>query len=120
MFTAASGAALNASIVDLGNRFRMIVNTVDTVIPDQALPRLPVARALWAPRPNLQVAAAAWILAGGSHHTGYSPALTVEHMEDFAEMIGVEFVLIDEHTQLREIKKELRWNAAAYHLIQGP
>jgi L-arabinose isomerase len=119
VFTANSGPALNASIVDMGNRFRMIVNTVDTVIPEQKLPRLPVARALWAPRPNLQVAAAAWILAGGSHHTGYSPALTVEHMEDFAEMLGIEFLLIDEHTELREFKKELRWNAAAYHLIQG-
>ncbi len=119
VFTGSSGPALNASVVDMGNRFRIIVNTVETVPPAKPLPKLPVARILWSPQPNLQVAAAAWILAGGSHHTGYSRALTVEHMEDFAEMLGIEFLLIDHKTELREFKKELRWNAAAYHLSQG-
>lgn len=116
VFTAVNGAALNASIVDLGNRFRMIVNTVDVVQPDEPLPKLPVARAVWLPKPNLAVAAAAWILAGGAHHTGFSQALTVDHLEDFAEIANIEFVLIDDSTQLREFKKELRWNEAYYHL----
>ncbi len=119
VFTGCSGPGLNASIVDLGSRFRMIVNTVDAVPPDQPLPRLPVARVVWVPRPNLPVAAATWILAGGAHHTGFSQALTVEHLEDFAEMAGMEFVLIDEDTELRTFKKDLRWNDVYYHLAQG-
>ncbi len=114
VFNSATGPALNASIVDVGNRFRLIVNTVDVVSPDKPLPKLPVARAVWVPRPDLPVAAAAWIWAGGAHHTGFSLALSVEHLEDFAEMAGIEFLLIDEHTQLREFKKELRWNDIAY------
>src|SRR5258707_3182279 len=114
VFNSATGPALNASIVDVGNRFRLIVNTVDVVAPDKPLPKLPVARAVWVPRPDLPVAAAAWIWAGGAHHTGFSLALSVEHLEDFAEMAGIEFLLIDEHTQLREFKKELRWNDIAY------
>ncbi len=114
VFTAVSGAGLNASIVDLGNRFRMIVNTVEVVQPDKPLPKLPVARAVWLPKPNLPVAAAAWILAGGAHHTGFSQSLTVEHLEDFAEIANIEFLLIDEHTQIREFKKELRWNEVSY------
>jgi len=118
VFDSQIGPALNASIVDLGNRFRMIVNTVDVVPPNEPLPRLPVARALWIPKPTLPVAAAAWILAGGAHHTGFSLALTVEHLEDFAEMAGIEFLLIDENTELREFKKELRWNEVYYHLSQ--
>ncbi|HLY27881.1 MAG TPA: L-arabinose isomerase, partial [Aggregatilineales bacterium] len=94
-------------------------NTVDVVAPDKPLPRLPVARAVWLPRPNLPVAAAAWIHAGGAHHTGFSQALSVEHLEDFAEMAGLEFLLIDENTQLREFKKELRWNQVYYQLAAG-
>ncbi len=119
VFTASSGPALNASLVDLGNRFRLIVNTVDAVQPDQPLPKLPVARAVWLPRPSLPVAAAAWILAGGAHHTGFSLALTVQHLEDFAEMAGIEFLLIDEATRLTDFKKELRWNEVYYHLARG-
>jgi L-arabinose isomerase len=114
VFTAPPGAALNASIIDMGNRFRMIVNEVDVVTPPADLPKLPVARALWAARPDLPVAAAAWMLAGGAHHTGFSMALTTEHMEDFAEMAGIELVVIDAGTQLRQFKNELRWNEAAY------
>jgi L-arabinose isomerase len=100
--------------VDVGNRFRLIVNTVDVVAPDKPLPKLPVARAVWVPKPNLPTAAAAWIWAGGAHHTGFSLALGVEHLEDFAEMAGIEFLVIDEHTQLRQFRNELRWNEGAY------
>jgi len=119
VFDVPAGPALNASVIDLGNRFRMIVNAVDVVPPPAPLPRLPVARVVWVPRPSLQVGAAAWILAGGAHHTGFSQALTVEHLEDFAEMAGIEFLLIDEDTRLSEFKKELRWNEVYYHLERG-
>jgi L-arabinose isomerase len=86
------------------------------VQPDRALPKLPVARAVWVPRPNLQVAAAAWIYAGGAHHTGFSQSLTTEHMEDFAGMAGMEFLCIDGDTRLRDFRNEIRWNDAAYLL----
>jgi len=119
VFNSTTGPALNASVIDLGDRFRMIVNTVNVVPPDKPLPKLPVARAIWLPEPNLPVAAAAWILAGGAHHTAFSLALTVEHLEDFAEMAGIEFLLIDEKTELMEFKKELRWNDLYYHLAKG-
>jgi L-arabinose isomerase len=119
VFNTPAGPGLNASIIDLGNRFRLIVNTVDVVPPDEPLPKLPVARTVWVPQPNLKVAAATWILAGGAHHTGFSQALTAEHLEDFAEMAGLEFLLIDENTTLSEFKKELRWNEIYYHLAQG-
>ncbi len=114
VFNVSNGPALNASLIDLGNRFRMIVNTVEVVSPDAPLPRLPVARVVWEPKPDLPVAAAAWILAGGAHHTGFSQAVSVEHLEDFAEIAGLEFLLIDEKTGLSEFKKELRWNEAYY------
>jgi L-arabinose isomerase len=114
VFDTAPGPAVNASIVDLGARFRLVANVVDVVAPPEPLPRLPVARALWEPRPDLPVAASAWILAGGAHHTGFSQALTAEHLEDFAEIAGIEFLLIDEETRLPGFKKELRWNEAYY------
>jgi L-arabinose isomerase len=119
VFTAKKGPALNASLVDLGNRFRLIVNAVDVVAPDAALPKLPTARAVWVPRPGLKVAAGAWILAGGAHHTTFSQAATPEMLEDYAEMAGIELVLIDETTRIRELKQELRWNEAYYHLAKG-
>ena len=119
VFNTPAGPGLNASIIDLGNRFRLIVNTVDVVPPDEPLPKLPVARTVWVPQPNLKVAAATWILAGGAHHTGFSQAVTVEHLEDFAEMAGLEFLLIDENTTLSEFKKEFRWNEIYYYLAQG-
>jgi L-arabinose isomerase len=116
VFTAPSGPAVVASIIDMGNRFRMIVNEVDVVAPPQALPKLPVARAVWIPKPNLKVAAAAWIYAGGAHHTGFSQALTTEHLEDFAEIAGIELVRIDAETRLHELRRELVWSDAAYKL----
>ena len=116
VFNTPAGAALNASLVDMGDRFRMIVNTVDVIEPEAPLPKLPVARALWRPQPNLQVGAAAWIYAGGAHHTVFSQALNAEHIYDFSEMAGVEYVQIDKSTELRQFKNELRWNDVAYKL----
>ncbi len=116
VFDTPAGSALNASLVDMGDRFRMIVNTVDVIEPEAPLPKLPVARALWRPHPNLQIGAAAWIYAGGAHHTVFSQALSAEHIYDFSEMAGVEYVQIDESTELRGFKNELRWNDVAYKL----
>jgi L-arabinose isomerase len=114
VFNVASGPALNASVVDMGNRFRMLVNTVDAVEPQFELPKLPVARVLWKPHPDMQTACAAWIYAGGAHHTGYSQNLTAENMEDFAAMAGIEFVRIGKETDLYNLKNELRWNDASH------
>jgi L-arabinose isomerase len=83
---------------------------VTAVQPEKSLPKLPVARVLWVPKPNLEIAAHAWILAGGAHHTGYSQALTSEYLEDFAEMCEIEFLLINDSTKISEFKKELKWN----------
>ncbi|MEK6795338.1 MAG: L-arabinose isomerase [Spirochaetota bacterium] len=107
IFTAAAGEALNASLIDMGNRFRLILNAVATVLPSQEMPKLPVARALWKPHPNLPTAAQAWILAGGAHHTVYSRALTMEHLIDLAEMAGIECLCIDADTDIRSFKNEL-------------
>jgi len=114
VFDVDSGEGLNASIIDMGNRFRMIVNEVKVVKPDESLPKLPVARVMWIPKPDLEIGASAWILAGGAHHTGFSMSLTSEYMEDFAEMAGIEYLLIDEDTILREFKNELKWNSIYY------
>jgi len=119
VFDAKTGPAVNASIVEMGNRLRMIVNTVEAVPTETPLPKLPVARALWLPHPDLKTAAASWIYAGGAHHTGFSFDLTTEHLEDFATMAGMEFLLIDEKTTVRDFKKELRWNDLYYHLAKG-
>jgi len=116
VFNAGAGAALNASLIDMGERFRLIVNTVDVIEPQEPLPKLPVARALWKPHPDLAVGAAAWIHAGGAHHTVFSQALRPEHIYDFSEMAGVEHVQIDRSTELRAFKNELRWNDLAYKL----
>jgi L-arabinose isomerase len=114
VFDSATGPAVNASVVDLGDRFRLLVNEVQVVEPGHALPKLPVARALWKPLPDLPTAAASWIHAGGAHHTGFSLALTTEHLEDFADMAGIELLLIDGSSTVRQVRNELRWNAAAY------
>ena len=114
VFNSAAGRALNATIVDMGNRFRLLVNTVEAVRPGHDLPRLPVARALWKPDPDLYTACAAWILAGGAHHTCYSQNLTAEHLEDFSEIAGIEYVLIDKETRLNGFKNQLRINEVYY------
>ena len=119
VFNVPSGPGVNATLVDMGNRFRMIVNPCEVVPPDAPLPKLPVARVVWKPEPDLKTAAAAWILAGGAHHTGFSQALTAEHLEDFAEMAGIECLMIDKATALREFKKELKWNEIYYYLAKG-
>jgi L-arabinose isomerase len=119
VFDARTGPAVAATIVDMGNRFRMVVNEVEAVPLDQPLPRLPVARALWQPQPDFKTATTAWLLAGGAHHTGFSYALTAEHLEDFAEMAGIEFLLINRDTRLAEFKKELRWNEVYYLIGRG-
>lgn len=116
VFNARSGSAVNCCLVDLGSRFRIVVNAVDVVPPDEPLPKLPVARAVWIPQPNLQTAATAWVYAGGSHHTGFSQALAVEHLADFAEMAGIEFLRIDNQTRLEEFRNTLRWNSVYYSL----
>lgn len=118
-FTGKPGPAMNITTVDLGTRFRIVVNELDTVAPPADLPNLPVASALWEPRPNLGIAGAAWIHAGGAHHSVYSQGVTTEQIIDFAEMAGVEAVVIDEDTKVRKFKDELRQNAAYYHLKQG-
>jgi L-arabinose isomerase len=119
VFDARTGPAVNASVVEMGDRYRMVVNVVDAVPADAPLPRLPVARALWVPRPDLRTSAAAWIYAGGAHHTGFSFDLTGEHLADFAEMAGMEFLLIDAETTVAAFKKELRWNDLYYHVAKG-
>jgi L-arabinose isomerase len=119
VFNVPSGLAVNASLLDLGNRFRMVVNPINVVPPDAPLPKLPVARVVWVPEPNLKVAAAAWIQAGGAHHTGFSQALHSAHLQDFCSMADIEFLLIDEHTELSAFMKELRWNEMYYHLAKG-
>lgn len=119
VFNVPVGPAINASLIDMGNRFRMIVNSVDCVTPDADLPKLPVARALWVPQPSLKVGAAAWIYAGGAHHTAFSQAVNAEYIEDFAEMAGIEFVHIGNETSLTEFKKELKWNEMYYMLAKG-
>ena len=119
IFTAPAGAAICASLIDLGNRFRMVVSEVEVVDPPQDLPKLPVARVLWDPKPNLKVAAESWILAGGAHHSVFSQALTARYVEDYCEMAGIEYLLIDENTEVRKFKAELRLGEIYYHLARG-
>ena len=97
----------------------MIINEVDVIPTDQPLPKLPVAKAFWTPKPNLKVAAAAWILAGGAHHTSFSFDISTEYLYDFAEIAGIEVIVIDENTELNAFKKELRFNDLYYHLSKG-
>jgi L-arabinose isomerase len=119
VFDAPAGPAINASIVDLGNRFRLIVHEVDAISPPEPLPKLPVARAVWKNKPDFKTGCAAWIYAGGAHHTGYSYAVKTEHMEDFAKMAELELVVIDDKTNLRSFQQELRNNEVYYHLAPG-
>jgi L-arabinose isomerase len=118
VFDAPAGPALNASLVDMGSRFRLIVNEVTAVKPPK-LPKLPVARAVWECQPDFKTACAAWIYAGGAHHTGYSYSVTTEMLEDFAEIAGIEVAIIDAGTKLRDFKQTLRQNDLYYALAQG-
>ena len=108
VFNAGAGSAINVSLVDMGNRFRLIVNEVEAVKITQDFPKLPTARALWKPQPSMEVGLHAWLLAGGAHHTVYSQNLTTEYLEDFAEMLDVELVVIDKNTTIRGLKRELK------------
>ena len=114
VFNVAGGEAINASLIDLGNRFRLLINEVQAVEPQNDLPKLPVARVLWKPYPDMKTGCAAWIYAGGAHHTAYSQNLTAEHLQDFADMAGLEFIRIGKDTKLDQLRNELRWNDAAY------
>jgi L-arabinose isomerase len=119
IFDSQTGPAVAASLIDLGDRYRLIVSQVDVVPTEHPLPKLPVARALWAPQPDLKRAAAAWIYAGGAHHTSFSYSLTQDHLRDFADMAGIEYVGIDNSLDLNRFKQELKWNDLYYHMAKG-
>lgn len=119
IFSGKAGPALCVSVIDMGTRFRMLVNEVDAVAPPQELPHLPVAKALWQPRPNLEVAAATWIQAGGAHHSAYTQGVTADEMADYADLAGIEALVIGADTTVRNFKNELRHNAAYFHLKDG-
>jgi L-arabinose isomerase len=115
VFNGRTGMAVCASLIDLGSRFRLIVNEVESIQVEKCMPRLPVARLLWKPLPSLQESTEAWIMAGGAHHTCISFAVTSEQLSDWAEMMGIECIIIDKNTKLRDFKNELRWNKTFYH-----
>ena len=119
VFDAAPGPAFVAGLSDLGDRFRLVANEIDTVGPPEPLPKLPVARAVWAPRPDLRTSAESWLIAGAPHHTVYSSALSTEVLRDLAEIVGVELLVIDGQTRVRQFEKELRWGQAYYRLARG-
>lgn len=114
VFTSKTGPAVATSLIDLGNRFRLIINAVDCKKVEKPMPKLPVAAAFWTPQPNLKAGAEAWILAGGAHHTAFSYDLTVDQMADWAAAMGIESVVIDNDTTIRGFKNELRWNELAF------
>lgn len=116
VFTSKTGKGIATSLVDLGDRFRLIINDVNCKKVEKPMPKLPVATAFWTPEPNLQTGAEAWILAGGAHHTAFSYDLTAEQMGDWAAAMGIEAVYIDKDTNIRNLKNELRWNEAAFRL----
>ncbi len=117
VFGVPSSPAINVTLLDMGERFRLLINEVNVVNPKEQMPKLPVARVTWMPEPDLNTAAAAWILAGGAHHTSFSQAITTEYLEDFAEIAGLEVLVIDQNTDLRAFKKELKWSGVYYRLF---
>lgn len=114
VFNVKRGPAINASLIDMGNRFRLLANEVEALDPPHDLPELPVARVLWKPYPDMQTGCTAWLLAGGAHHTCFSQNLSSEYLEDFSTIAGIEFVLIGKETNLYQFKNELRWNEKTY------
>jgi len=118
VFDTSPGPALNASLIDLGARFRLLVNEV-AAVAHPALPKLPVARAVWECKPDFKTACAAWILAGGAHHTGFSYSVTAEMLEDFATIADIELVRIGDGVTLSGLKQDLRTNDVYYYLAQG-
>ncbi len=119
VFDAAPGPGVIVGMADLGDRFRLVANEVDVVPPDEPLPQLPVARAVWRPRPDFRTSAESWLTAGGPHHTVLSSAVGVEEVSDLAEMVRTELVVIDGATTRRRLADEIRWNQAYYRLAQG-
>jgi L-arabinose isomerase len=119
VFGTPPGPAMMVCLIDVGGRLRMVANEVDVVLPDEELARLPVARAVWEPRPDLSTAAEAWLMAGGSHHSVFTTALRLEALRDLAGIAGVELVVIDEDTAIPRFADELRWNRVYYHLAGG-
>lgn len=114
VFTSKTGPAIATSLIDLGDRFRLIINDVECKKPEKPMPKLPVATAFWTPQPNLPIGAESWILAGGAHHTAFSYDLTAEQMGDWAAAMGIEAVYIDKDTTIRQFKNELLWNSLVY------
>ena len=114
IFTAKEGPGVATSLIDLGNRFRLIINAVDCKKTEKPMPKLPVGTAYWTPQPNFETGVEAWILAGGAHHTAFTYDLTVEQMADWAAFMGIESVIIDKDTNIRDFKNELRWNSIAF------
>ncbi|NUR88975.1 MAG: L-arabinose isomerase, partial [Nonomuraea sp.] len=119
VFDAAPGPGVVVGLADMGDRFRLVANEIDLVTPPQPLPKLPVARAVWAPRPNLRTSTESWLTAGAPHHTVLSTAVGREELTDLADMLGVELLIIDKDTTTAQFTKEIRWNQAYYRLAQG-
>ncbi|MDY7101081.1 MAG: L-arabinose isomerase [Actinomycetota bacterium] len=119
VFDADTGPGVVVSLADVRDRFRLTANVVDVVGPDEPLPKLPVARAVWVPRPDFYTSAESWLVAGGAHHTAMTTAVGVEHWADFADMARTELLVVDEHTTTADFAKTVRWNDAYYHLARG-
>jgi L-arabinose isomerase len=119
VFRVPAAPAIAASLIDLGERFRLLINKVDVVDQVQDMPHLPVARVMWKPQPNLATAAQAWILAGGAHHTSFSQVVTLDQMETFAEIAGIEMLVIDQNTEIGSFKDSIRWNEVYYRLFEN-
>ncbi|GII52166.1 L-arabinose isomerase [Planotetraspora thailandica] len=119
VFDAAPGPAVVVGLADMGDRFRLVANEIDVVAPPEPLPKLPVARAVWKPRPDMRTSTESWLTAGGPHHTVLSAAVGADELTDLADMLGVELVVIDAETTARGFAKELRWNQAYYRLARG-
>ena len=117
VFNGATGAAVCASLIDMGNRFRLIISEVEAIKVEKPMPNLPVACVLWKPLPSLRDASEAWILAGGAHNTSFSFVVTSEHLLDWAEIVGIETVIIGKDTQIRQFRNELRWNEVSWRLL---